>query len=266
MARLAAAKAVKPPPAPGNPQPIRPPRLQSQVAPHPIQAQVAHPLQAAQAPAPRLQNHNMPDQRTQYNQYGGAINFAGDTGGGGFDPTEGASSALGMDATSLGLDTPADPAIPSAGSDPTYIAQMNQLAQALANKKAEDQLLRSQYGQNYNDSLNMLGWTGDPASGHFDQNNQQGYYGQAYNGAWNDFASRGMLNSGSFSDALAQLSADYGQRKSGLDTGRTQYLSGLDQDLGSYTDQNTSAGADALMQAIARIAASRGVDPSQVPH
>lgn len=160
---------------------------------------------------------------------------------------------------------PAAPVIPTATSDATYQQQMADLARAMADYENQLNLENSQYGNQYNESLNMLGWRGDPTTGNFDWSDRSGFAGQAINSNKEDFASRGLFNSGLFEKANGDIMQDYAKRKTGFDTSRQDFLSGQEAKKQTYSNQKQSTETQALMEAIARIAAQYQIDPNLVP-
>jgi hypothetical protein len=157
--------------------------------------------------------------------------------------------------------------IPSAQSDAVYQAQMNGLAKAMADFQNEQLNAANQYGNTYSDSLRQLGWQVDPnaqGGGRFDPTNTQGYYGQAYNNTMDDFASRGLLNSGLLAQAQNNLATDFANRKVGFDTARNAFNTDQAQKLQAYQNENNTSQTQALLEAVARIAQKYNVDTSQV--
>jgi len=75
----------------------------------------------------------------------------------------------------------------------------------------------------------------------------------------NDYAARGMMQSGLYGDAMAKTANDYDQRKATLDLARSQYLGGLTNDLSNFTSQQGIVTTQAKQEAAARRAAQYGI-------
>ena len=91
-----------------------------------------------------------------------------------------------------------------------------------------------------------------------------GAYGQAYNSNENDFAGRGLYNSGLYTKAVSDMNADFTDRKNTMDTARTDWLATQDQSLKNLESSQESTRQGALSEAIARIAAQYGVNLGDV--
>lgn len=177
-------------------------------------------------------------------------------GGGG-----GIQSTAFMDASTL--DTVPSPVIPSAETDPDYQARIAELSKALADMQAQRNLSLGQYDDNYNQGLRTMGW--DQVKGMFDRGNTRGLFGQAVDTNANDFGARGLLRSGLYGQADANIASDYSNRKGELDLGRQQYRDSQDLALSNFMGQQEVTKAALLRDAIARIAAQYGVGLDAVP-
>ena len=152
-----------------------------------------------------------------------------------------------------------DIVIPDAKSDTDYQRTVTDLAKALSDFQAQQTLARNQYDTGWSDQKRRLGW--NETSNAFDRN--QGAYGDAIYSNENDFAGRGMLKSGAFGEALAAIGRDFADRKSGLDTDRTNNVNTAAQALSAYQGQQSATTNLALQDAINRIASKYAVTLEQ---
>jgi hypothetical protein len=74
----------------------------------------------------------------------------------------------------------------------------------------------------------------------------------------NDYAGRGLLNSGVYGKAYADLQTDYDARQTQLDTQRQAYLQDLATNLGNFKGDQATATTSAKQEALARRAAKYG--------
>ena len=158
---------------------------------------------------------------------------------------------------------PAPPVIPGADSDVTFQQQKAELAKAMADFEAQNNLAKSQYDTNFNDGLRKLGWNGGANA--FDRNDTQGLYAQALSDNTNDFAARGMIRSGAMAEADSRINNEFATRKSDLDAARGQFQDTQGLALNNFKGQNDLQKQAAMREAIARIAAQQGVGLEQVP-
>lgn len=75
----------------------------------------------------------------------------------------------------------------------------------------------------------------------------------------NDFASRGLLQSGLYADSRADLTGDYDRRNAALEQAKAQYIAGLTNDLSNFQSEQDLTKQRALQEAAARRAAQYGV-------
>jgi hypothetical protein len=75
----------------------------------------------------------------------------------------------------------------------------------------------------------------------------------------NDYASRGLLQSGVYGKAYADLENDFKRRQTDLDTGRTNFLANLASGQKNFTTEQQLAMEKARQDAIARRAAQYGI-------
>jgi hypothetical protein len=74
-------------------------------------------------------------------------------------------------------------------------------------------------------------------------------------GIQDDYASRGLLTSGLYADAMSDTNSDFAKRQAELDQARAQYLSGLSSDLTNFKSEQEIAMEKAKQEAAARRAA-----------
>jgi hypothetical protein len=75
----------------------------------------------------------------------------------------------------------------------------------------------------------------------------------------NDYAARGLLNSGLYTDAVGQYDQNYQQQFGDLNTGKQRSLSDLLESLANYQTENTSSLTAAKQDAIRRRAQKYGI-------
>lgn len=75
----------------------------------------------------------------------------------------------------------------------------------------------------------------------------------------NDFASRGLLQSGLYADSRADLTGDYDRRNTALEQAKAQYIAGLTNDLTNFQSEQDLTKQRALQEAAARRAAQYGI-------
>lgn len=153
-----------------------------------------------------------------------------------------------------------DITIPDAMADPTYQQQQTELARQMADFKAQQQLADAQYTGSYNQTTRKLGRNGDQ----WDPDLQNGQYGEAVNANANDFAGRGMYNSGEFAKSQSNVDADFNSRLGEIDRARTDF-----RDTAALSARNMASTQEvvrqqALASAVAGIAAKYGINLDQV--
>jgi hypothetical protein len=156
-------------------------------------------------------------------------------GGGGNSPTGGGGS-VGFNA----LGTAAPIINPNAYlTDPTYEAQQAALQKALADYTAQMGDTQTRYSTNYAAQTHDLGVMKDQG---VDANN-------------NDYASRGLYESGLQAQASGDLLTQFARRQADMDRAKSDYFAGLQRDFGNFkTDQQLQMDK-AKQDAIARQAA-----------
>jgi hypothetical protein len=167
----------------------------------------------------------------------------------------------GIDVAQMAAPAPVweDIVIPDAKSDTDYQRTVTDLAKALSDFQAQQTLARNQYDTGWNDQKHRLGW--NETTNAFDPS--YGAYGDATSSNLNDFAGRGALKSSAFGEALANINRDFADRKTGLDTDRTNNVNTAAQALSAYQGQQASTTNLALQDAINRIASKYAVTLEQ---
>lgn len=127
--------------------------------------------------------------------------------------------------------------------DTAWMSQQDQFAKALKDYETEMNRQKSVYETDYNASLDDLGVSKEAALGDLE----------------GDFAGRGLLNSGLYADSMAQLEADYLARQTGLETGRSNFLSELTSAFTDFQSEQELATQRARQEAANRRAAKYGL-------
>lgn len=139
------------------------------------------------------------------------------------------------------------PAVPSytqyLNGDTTYQSQVAQLRQAYANYLASQNNEKTNFENTY--ALNRKNLTTER--------------GRALTDTTDDYASRGMLQSGLYGKAYADRGADYSQRQAALDTERQAFKGDLATNLSAFQGEQNSVLTSAKQEAIARRAAKYGI-------
>lgn len=201
---------------------------------------------------------------------GGGGGWSGGSSGGGGGGGGGATQAMAAPAPP----PPPPPVyetvkIPDPKVDPVYQQQITQLARNMADFKSQQGLAQGQYRNQYNASLGRLGWNhggfDNPSAGGWDVNKPGlNQYADSTNANSNDFAGRGVYNSGMYLKSQNDLNSDFNDRKTTMDTSRNDWVNTQAQNLHNLESQQEQTRSSSLQDAIARIAATVGVDLSQV--
>lgn len=125
------------------------------------------------------------------------------------------------------------------GADTTYQGQLSAFQKALADYAANQNTQKTQYLSQYANDARNLG-----------QQRQQDE-----SGLNDDYASRGLLNSGVYGKAFSDLESGYDQRQTGLDTARDSFLAQLASAFNDYKTTQQQDITKAKQDAIARRAA-----------
>jgi len=154
-----------------------------------------------------------------------------------------------------------DITIPDPLADPTFQKQRAQLAAAKADFDASQGLARSQYDNTLGTSMRQLGWKDGVG---FDPKARGTAYGTAYEGNEGDFAGRGLLHSGSYAEANADLGQDFNDRRTGMLTQQKDFRDTQDLTARNFVGQQKSVEEEALSNAIQAIAAKYSVNNDQI--
>lgn len=159
------------------------------------------------------------------------------------------------------IDNPA-PAMPDVSVEaltksPEYLARERALASAMELFGASQATDKVRYEENYNKSLGELGY--DPTAAKWDlgelmsSGQKATASGKAYNALRNDFAARGMLQSGAYQAQRGVLSNQLASQLADVQGSRTKFLEDQQAKLVAQQAQNESArqaALDAAKQAI----------------
>lgn len=129
------------------------------------------------------------------------------------------------------------------GTDEGYLGQQSALQQALAGFQSEQGNARTSGAASFAQRLRDLQQAQVTDESDLQEN----------------FASRGLVKSGSYADALAQLQQQYLGSQGNLQTEQAGFESGLQQDFTNYQAQQKLAQQQAQQEAIARRAAQYGL-------
>jgi hypothetical protein len=120
----------------------------------------------------------------------------------------------------------------------------------------------ARYNENYGKSLRDLGY--DPTSGAFDRGNLMSSgqrattSGRAYNAMGDDFAARGMLQSGAYQAHQGVLGTQLEDQRQAIDTGKAQFGQDQQAKLAAQNAQNEQSRLAALEAARQSILNSMG--------
>lgn len=170
---------------------------------------------------------------------GGGGGYGGGYGGGG--------GGGGLGSSRTGSIAPAAPKPPNLAAflagDSTYRQQQSALAKAKADYLAQQNQAKTQYMTGYASDLDTLKTNRTSSLADLE----------------NDYASRGLLQSGLYADTLATTNNDWDKRQSALDQARAAYLSGLTNDLTNFTEEQNLTLERAKQEAAARRASQYGL-------
>ena len=168
---------------------------------------------------------------------GGGVNYGGGGGGGV------GSNRYGNISNFAPTPPPAPPRPPSleafSAKDSTYQSQLSALKKALADYMAQQGQSKTQYLTGYTSDRDTLG-----------KNRTQGL-----SDLENDYASRGLLQSGLYADSMSDLNTDFDKRQAALDQARAAFLAQQTSDLTNFKSEQQLTQQKALQEAAARRAA-----------
>ena len=157
----------------------------------------------------------------------------------------GSSSSVGSSAT--GRISAAAPKPPSLadylGTDSAFVQQKAALAKAMSDYKAQQGQSQTQYLTGYTGDLDTLGKNRTSSLGDLE----------------NDYAGRGLLQSGLYADSMSDMNTDYDKRQSALEQAKAAFLAQLSGDLTNFTSEQDLTLARAKQEAAARRTAQYGI-------
>lgn len=127
--------------------------------------------------------------------------------------------------------------------DSAYSTQKSSLAKAKADYAAQQQKAQTQYLTGYASDADTL------------KQNRAASLADLEN----DYAGRGMMNSGLYADSLATTNNDWDKRTSALEAAKAAFLSGLTDDATNFSQEQLIALQKAEAEAAARRAAQYGI-------
>jgi len=147
----------------------------------------------------------------------------------------------------------ADTSIETLVKTPEYMARERALAAAMELFGESQNLEKARYGKTYEQSLQELGY--DPTKASFDlgqliaQGERATTSGKAYNALRNDFAARGMLQSGAYQAQRGVLTSQLEKQRQAIDEANVNF--GVDQanKLKAQQQANEAARQQALAEA-----------------
>lgn len=128
-------------------------------------------------------------------------------------------------------------------TDSTFSMQQSALEKAKADYLAQQNKTKTQYETSYTGDLSTLGENRTAALADLE----------------NDYAGRGLLQSGLYADSLATTNNDWNKRQSALEQARAAFLSGLTDDFTNFSQEQTLTLQRAQQEAAARRAAQLGI-------
>lgn len=134
---------------------------------------------------------------------------------------------------------PAAPVVDDYLNDDTYKTQHAALLDAMADYTNQNKLQADQYGTTYKQNTDAL------------KKNRE----QSEASMTDDYASRGLLNSGIYTKAFTDLGTDYAGRQTGLDTDQANFLANLKLAMDNFTKDQGTQENKAKQDAINRRAA-----------
>lgn len=172
-------------------------------------------------------------------------------GGGGYSgggSSRGYSGGGGVGSSSSGAISPIKPPKPPSladflGKDSTYMQQKSALDKAKADYLAQQNKSKTNYQTSYATDLDTLKTNRTNALGELE----------------NDFAGRGLMNSGLYADSLSTANNDWDKRTSALEQARAQFLESLAGDFSNFSQEQVLTLQRAQQEAAARRAAQYGI-------
>lgn len=173
---------------------------------------------------------------------GGSGGYSGGGGGGGGGYSSGRAGS-----NSIGSIAPVAPRPPSLSAflstDSAFMQQKSALEKAKQDYLAQQGTQKTQYLTGYTGDLDTIGRNRTEALGNLE----------------NDFASRGLLQSGLYADELGNTNSDFDKRTSALEQAKAAFLAGLASDQTNFLAEQGLTLNRAQQEAAARRAAQFGI-------
>lgn len=136
---------------------------------------------------------------------------------------------------------------------PEYIARKKALDDALALYSGEQDISQQRYDVDYGNALRDLGWRSDKndwdAGELATEQAKQTASGRAFTSQLNDFASRGLLQSGAFRAASAQLKNQLAEQKASMERSKAQFGEDVTKKKQTYASEQEPTRLQALSDA-----------------
>lgn len=156
------------------------------------------------------------------------------------------------------------------GKDEGFKAQRDALVKALADYQTNYDAELGQYDVDFSKGLKNLGWDfeklDDPATkdvnegvGSWNLEDQTRSSGRAYQGQLNDFASRNLLQSSLYAQAVSDLMRSLDEQNTQMNTSRANFRNDKGRALGAFKTDNESQKNLAYADAASRYSALFGV-------
>ena len=146
-----------------------------------------------------------------------------------------------------------DTSVETLTKTPEYMARERALAAAMELFGQSQATERARYGKSYDESLQELGY--DPTNARFDlgelmsSGQRATTSGKAYNALRNDFAARGMLQSGAYQAQRGVLDAQLQQQRKAIDEAKVNFEVDQQAKLAAQNAANEQARQVALQEA-----------------
>lgn len=164
-----------------------------------------------------------------------------------YTPARTSTGSVVSNAGPIGGGAPAPPAPPSVdewlAGDTAYLSTTDALQKALADYQARMNQQKGQYQTEYDTNLSNLGTSREAALADLTD----------------DFAARGLMNSGLFLNSHSELQSDYDARQAALEQGRASFLADLDAAFADFQSEQDLTTTKAKQDALARRAAKYGL-------
>lgn len=173
-----------------------------------------------------------------------------------FDTTDNGTGEVNYGTATLDNPAPApvaDTSVETLRATPEYMARERALAAAMELFGQTQATEQARYGKSYDESLAELGY--DPTKGSFDfgqlmaQGERATTSGKAYNALRNDFAARGMLQSGAYQAQRGVLSSELEKQRKAIDEAKANFAVDQQAKLAAQNAANEQARQVALDEA-----------------